>query len=200
MPFNGIHNSGSSSETLQSVHNFLSSAIDKKIFAGDYNEKHISNLTADSLSILRIGHDEFAEKVLNGNTNLSDKILYVVSSDNLDFYGERGINLADPHDLSDATNKKYVDSSIVSVNTSIGVVSNDLLETMSKISGDLGEAISSKIYIEDRVGEDGELVSSYSDLSVIKLSSREYQDLVVSGTTSPSALYIVESDFINAYG
>lgn len=199
-PFNGIHNSGSSGETLQSVHNFLSSAIDKKIFAGDYNEKHISNLTADSLSILRIGHDEFAEKVLNGNTNLSDKILYVVSSDNLDFYGERGINLADPHDLSDATNKKYVDSSIVSVNTSIGVVSNDLLETMSKISGDLGEAISSKIYIEDRVGEDGELVSSYSDLSVIKLSSREYQDLVVSGTTSPSALYIVESDFINAYG
>lgn len=200
VPFNGIYDSSSSSETLQSVHSFLSSAIDKKIFAGDYNEKHISNLTADSLSILRIGYDEFAEKVFNGNTILSDKILYVVSSDNLDFYGERGVNLADPHDLSDATNKKYVDSSIVSVNTSIGVVSTDLLETMSKISDDLGEAISSKIYIEDRVREDDKLVSGYSDLSVIKLSSNEYQDLVYSKATLSNALYIVQSDFINAYG
>ena len=193
VPFNRIYDSSSSSETLKSVHSYLSSAIDKKIFAGDYNEKHISNLTADSLSVLRIGHDEFAAKVFNGNTSLSDKILYVVSSDNLDFYGERGVNLADPHDLSDATNKKYVDSGI-------GGVSSNLLEKMSKISGDLGEAISSKIYIEDRIGEDGELVSSYSDLSVIKLSSNEYQDLVDSDATLSNALYIVESDFVNAYG
>ena len=193
VPFNRIYDSSSSSETLKSVHSYLSSAIDKKIFAGDYNEKHISNLTADSLSVLRIGHDEFAAKVFNGNTSLSDKILYVVSSDNLDFYGERGVNLADPHDLSDATNKKYVDSGISDV-------SSDLLEKMNKISGDLGEAISSKIYIEDHIGKDGELVSSYSDLSVIKLSSNEYQDLVDSDATLSNALYVVESDFINAYG
>ena len=74
----------------------MSTKIDKKIFAGDYNEKRISNLSTDSLSILRIGHDKFAEKIFNGNTSLSDKILYVVSSDNLDFYGEKGVNLADP--------------------------------------------------------------------------------------------------------
>ena len=120
---------------------------------------------------------------------MSDKILYVVSSDNLNFYGERGVNLADPHDLSDATNKKYVDSSIVSVNTSIGVVSNDLLETMSKISDDLGEAISSKIYIEDRVREDDKPVSGYSNLSVIKLSSNEYQDLVANEAILSNVLY-----------
>ena len=105
-----------------------------------------------------------------------------------------------PELSSDAATKGYVDSSIVSVNTSIGVVSNDLLETMSKISSDLGEAISSKIYIEDRVIEDDKLASGYSDLSVIKLSSNEYQDLVYSKATLSNALYIVESDFINAYG
>ena len=105
-----------------------------------------------------------------------------------------------PELSSDAATKGYVDSSIVNVNTSINDVSSDLLEKMNKISGDLGEEISSKIYIEDRIGKDGELVSSYSDLSVIKLSSNEYQDLVVSGATSPSVLYVVESDFVNAYG
>lgn len=108
--FNKIHDNSLSSKTLQDVHDDLSSTIDKKIFAGDYNEEQISNLSTDSLSILRIGRDEFAEKILNGNTSLSDKILYVVSSDNLNFYGERGVNLADPQDLSDATNKKYVDN------------------------------------------------------------------------------------------
>ena len=71
---------------------------------------------------------------------------------------------------------------------------------MNKISGDLGETISSKIYIEDRIGKDGGLVSGYSDLSVIKLSSNEYQDLVDRDATLSNALYIVESDFINAYG
>lgn len=85
--FDKIYDNGLSSKTLHSVHVDLSSAIDKKIFAGDYNENQISNLSTDSLSILRIGHDEFAEKIFNSNTSLSDKILYIVSSDNLDFYG-----------------------------------------------------------------------------------------------------------------
>ena len=85
--FNKIYDNGLSSKTLQDVHDDLLSAINNKIFAGDYNENQISNLSTDSLSILRIGHDEFAEKIFNGNTSLSDKILYIVSSDNLDFYG-----------------------------------------------------------------------------------------------------------------
>lgn len=176
----------------------MSSKIDKKIFAGDYNEKQISNLSTDSLSILRIGHDKFAEKIFNGNTSLSDKILYVVSSDNLDFYGEKGVNLADPKQPSDAANKKYVDDNINNVNTSIEAVSDDILGKISEISGDLGEAISSKIYIEDRVIKDG--ISSYSNLSVVKLSAKDYHDLVHFDKTDASTLYVVESDFINAYG
>ena len=200
--FKEIHDSDSPSETLQDVHNQLSTKIDKKIFAGDYNEERISNLSTDSLSILRIGHDKFAEKIFNGNTSLYDKILYVVSSDNLDFYGEKGVNLADPEQLSDATNKKYVDTSIdksiAGVNTDIKAISDDILVKIIKINGDLGKAISSKIYIEDRVSEDGK--PSYSDLSVIKLSAKDYYNLVHLGKTDVSTLYVVESDFINAYG
>lgn len=184
--FNRIYDSVSSSETLQNVHKQLSSKIDNKIFVGDYNEEQISNLSTDSLSILRIGHDKFVEKILNGNTSLSDKILYVVSSDNLDFYGEKGVNLADPKQPSDATNKKYVDKT-----------KEDLSNDYSSLIDNLSEKIEKKIYIEDKISS---TISGYSDLSVIKLSSSKYQDLVDSDATQSNTLYVVESDFINAYG
>ena len=58
------------------------------------------------------------------------------------------------------------------------------------------DKIDKKIYIEDKISS----TSCYSDLQIIKLSSNEYQDLVVSGATSPSVLYVVQTDFINAYG
>ena len=61
----------------------------------------------------------------------------------------------------------------------------------------LSDTIDKKIYIEDKISSE---ISGYSDLSVIKLSSNEYQDLVYSDAISPSTLYVVQSDFINAYG
>lgn len=61
----------------------------------------------------------------------------------------------------------------------------------------LSDKIDKKIYIEDKISSE---ISGYSNLSVIKLSSNEYQDLVDGDTASPSVLYVVESDFINAYG
>lgn len=71
-------------------------------------------------------------------------------------------------------------------------LSNDYTDLIKNLS----EKIDNKIYIEDKISS----TSCYSDLSIIKLSRNEYQDLVDSNATSPSVLYVVESDFINAYG
>ena len=37
-------------------------------------------------------------------------------------------------------------------------------------------------------------------MSVIKLSANEYSELIASENANPSALYVVENDFVNAYG
>ena len=74
---------------------------------------------------------------------------------------------------------------------------DDKTTEYGELINSLSDKIDKKIYIEDKISSE---ISGYSDLSVIKLSSNEYQDLVVSGATSPSVLYVVESDFVNAYG
>ena len=174
----------------------LSNNIDKKIYIEDKISSEISGYS--NLSVIKLSSSEYQDLVDSDKT--SPSVLYVVESDFINAYGQQIKNLSAPELSSDAATKGYVDSSIVNVNNSISDVSSDLLEKMSEISGDLGEEISSKIYIEDHIGEDGQLVSSYSDLSIIKLSSNEYQDLVESNATLSNALYVVESDFINAYG
>ena len=91
-----------------------------------------------------------------------------------------------PELSSDAATKGYVDKA-----------KEDLSTDYTGLIGSLSDKIDKKIYIEDKISSE---ISGYSDLSVIKLSSNEYQDLVTGDTTSPSVLYIVESDFIDAYG
>ena len=94
--------------------------------------------------------------------------------------------MANPTDLSDAATKGYVDKT-----------KEDLSTDYTSLIDRLSDTIDKKIYIEDKISSE---ISGYSDLSVIKLSSNDYQDLVDSDATLSNALYIVESDFIDAYG
>ena len=57
----------------------------------------------------------------------------------------------------------------------------------------------SKVFVKD-AGVAEYSSGKQSDLSVIKLAASEYEQLVINGMTSPNALYIVSSDYINAYG
>lgn len=63
---------------------------------------------------------------------------------------------------------------------------------------DLSIALSNKIWIEDRIDE---TISSYSDLSIVKITADDYYRIAA---TKPSMLcsntiYVVENDYINAY-
>ena len=57
----------------------------------------------------------------------------------------------------------------------------------------------SKVFVKD-AGAAEYSSGKQSDLSVIKLAASEYEQLVINGMTSPNALYVVSSDYINAYG
>lgn len=81
---------------------FLSSNIDNKIF--------IDGQQAKSLCAIHISQDDFYQKVLAGEI-LSNE-LYIVSSENINAYGQYVQNVHEPTLSSDAATKNYVDSSI----------------------------------------------------------------------------------------
>ena len=56
-------------------------------------------------------------------------------------------------------------------------------------------AIDEKITIDDRISG----ICEHSDLSIIKLSSGEYEQLVSDSQTLSNCLYVVQDDFLNAF-
>lgn len=67
------------------------------------------------LSVVRIGKDEYAELVASDKA-LSN-CLYVVSSDTVDAYGERVVNVADATDVSDAVNLGQLQTAVQGIRT-----------------------------------------------------------------------------------
>jgi hypothetical protein len=65
------------------------------------------------LNIQHISQDDYHDLV--ANENVDSNSIYIVSSDNINAYGERITNVAEPVDLSDAVNKSYVDSAVGSI-------------------------------------------------------------------------------------
>ena len=65
----------------------------------------------------------------------------------------------------------------------------------SKIDA-LSNAIDKKVFVSDSISG----ISGYSDLSVVKLSADEYAALLTSNQLLSNALYIVEDNYIDAYG
>lgn len=68
--------------------------------------------------------------------------------------------------------------------------------SIDSICADLSVAISSKIWIEDRISG---TISGHGDLSVVKMTRDSYEEIAV-GSLCSNVLYVVESDYINAYG
>lgn len=77
---------------------------------------------------------------------------------------------------------------------------SDEIETRKSDDAFLSNVISTKIWIEDRANDPSD-ISGYSDLSVVKISKDEYDDLAIGPTRlCANVLYVVESDYVDAYG
>ena len=85
---------------------------------------------------------------------------------------------------------------------SAGTLSADWRNIINSADGytlfNLSTAVSSKIFIDDRVAG----ISNTSDLSIVKISKADYEALVVDPTVPlvSSTLYIVESPYVDVYG
>ena len=97
--------------------------------------------------------------------------IYVISSEYVNSYGMQVKNVAFGTDLSDAVNVEQLSNAIV---LSAG----------------------NKIYIDDRISS----TSGYSDLSIIRLSASEYENLPQEQRQLSNALYVVEDDTGDNHG
>ena len=216
----------------------LSNAISSKIFTGT---ELCGNYT--DLSVIKITKEEYDQKVVDAastGVDLSDNVLYIISSDYIDAYEQRISNLVMTNDNtpSEATNKHYVDSitnelsnnltgdiNTISIQLSTelttlisgvsstistelttlisgvsSTISTELTTDICSISTDLSNAISSKIFTGTEL-----CGGNYTDLSVIKITKEEYDQKVVDAAAtginlSDNVIYIVSSDYIDAYG
>lgn len=177
----------------------LSAAIDAKF---DKTGGAIDGSLSVTKSILVNGAISLVNDPTNGgiaigrNAQLSNEEAFVWSGaghENIPYYshGQHTFNINPDNGISGF----YIgeDNLAFYINNAI----DDKTTEYDGLIDNLSDKIDKKIYIEDKISSE---ISGYSDLSVIKLSSSEYQDLIDSDTISPSVLYIVESDFINAYG
>ena len=92
-------------ERANAAEQYLSGEIDNKV----YVENGAS--TYNQLSVIRISKEEYEAKVGSGSP-LIGNALYIVDSNVIDAYGQQIKNVAAPTDLSDATNKEYVDNAL----------------------------------------------------------------------------------------
>ena len=170
------------------IHDALSISIDSKIF--------IDGISAESLCAIHISQDDYYQRVKDGQ--ISSNVLYVVSSNYINAYGQQLKNLAAPTELSDATTKEYVDSISSSLNAQIQKLSDDLSSEISSLEDNvlsndayLSTAIDNKIFIDGISAE---------SLCAVHIGQQEYYNLVSSNLVSSNVLYVVSSENINAYG
>ena len=170
------------------IHDALSISIDSKIF--------IDGISAESLCAIHISQDDYYQRVKDGQ--ISSNVLYVVSSNYINAYGQQLKNLAAPTELSDATTKEYVDSISSSLNAQIQKLSDDLSSEISSLEDNvlsndayLSTAIDNKIFIDGISAE---------SLCAVHIGQQEYYNLVSSNLVPSNVLYVVSSENINAYG
>ena len=105
------------------------------------------------------------------------------------------------------TNTLSTNNNTLSVeNLSSGTMSVDWSHVIDPTTqytlADLSTALSNKIYIEDRVDESKSALCGTSDLSILKMKKEDFDALVATNldTMSSNILYVVDSDYIDAYG
>lgn len=71
---------------------------------------------------------------------------------------------------------------------------------LPEICATISNAVHNKVYLKNPTDKSTLSSGDYSDLSVIKLQKDEYEKMVIDGTVNESCLYVVSSDYIDAYG
>jgi hypothetical protein len=98
----------------------LNYKIDNKIL--------VNGLSVENFEIKHISQYDYHKLVVD---NIIDNKLYIVSSDNINAFGEKIINVGEPENENDAVTKKYVDNAINVSKSEVKKLKDDILNDSS---------------------------------------------------------------------
>lgn len=127
-------------EKAKQVADYLSNAISSKIFVSNFDKDGNTVSAYTDLSVIKIGKTSYELSAISDA--LLSNVLYVISCDYLDMYGQQLKNLAEPTELSDATNKFYVDDKFAKVKTALADALTVNIEETSNLSTAINAIVS----------------------------------------------------------
>ena len=195
-------------EKAKQVADYLSNAISSKIFVRNFDEDGNEVGAYTDLSVVKIDKDAYDLGVI-GDTLLSN-VLYILQANYVDAYGQQLKNLATPTEQSDATPKKYVDDNVAVasqalsdyIDEQVAIASEDLSyyvnDTVNVVSTDINDDLASiSAVVDQKINIDG---LSADQLRLQHVDLNDYITLLSNDLILSNQLYIISSDFIDAYG
>ena len=204
-----------SAETLSAVN---LTAEDGVILTAEIDEAtilsaNISNLTAGIADIETLFNDNIsvrnslsAKYIETPSSHISNEVVSNLTGTNVVITNLTGTNISASERLSAKyieTLSAHISSAILSVvdvtnalSANFGNVYDKKGQSLSTQLNTLSTAIDSKIHI----GTGDALTSVSADLSVIKLTNKEYANLLNNNRVSSNSIYIIEDSYIDSYG
>ena len=195
-------------EKAKQVVDYLSNAISSKIFVRNFDEDGNEVNAYTDLSVVKIGKTSYELSAVSDM--LLSNVLYIISDDYLDAYGQQMKNLAAPTELSDATPKKYVDDNVTTARQALSDyvesstssartdLSNYVKDTLNAVSTVIkGNLATISTVVDQKINIDG---LSTDQLSLLHIDLHDYITLLSNDLVLSNQLYVVQSDFIDAYG
>ena len=180
-------------EKAKQVADYLSNAISSKIFVRNFDEDGNEVGAYTDLSVVKIDKDAYDLSVI-GDTLLSN-VLYMLQANYVDAYGQQLKNLATPTELSDATPKKYVDDNVAVASQAL---SDYIDEQVAIASEDLNDDLASiSVIVDQKINVDG---LSADQLRLQHVDLHDYITMLSNDLILSNQLYVISSDFIDAYG
>ena len=195
-------------EKAKQVADYLSNAISSKIFVRNFDEDGNEVGAYTDLSVVKIDKDAYDLGVID-DTLLSN-VLYILQANYVDAYGQQLKNLATPTEQSDATPKKYVDDNVAVasqalsdyIDEQVAIASEDLSDyvddTVNVVSTDINDDLASiSAVVDQKINIDG---LSADQLRLQHVDLNDYITLLSNDLILSNQLYVISSDFIDAYG
>ena len=195
-------------EKAKQVADYLSNAISSKIFVRNFDEDGNEVGAYTDLSVVKIDKDAYDLGVIGGT--LLSNVLYILQANYVDAYGQQLKNLATPTEQSDATPKKYVDDNVAVasqalsdyIDEQVAIASEDFSnyvnDTVNVVSTGINDDLASiSAVVDQKINIDG---LSADQLRLQHVDLNDYITLLSNDLILSNQLYVISSDFIDAYG